>query len=339
MSIVFMDSVAHYSNVLDMMSRWSDVDSGNSSGYVSLASNARGGRRSFAISSYAGVVSYRLGHSTTVGTPGTEIYCGFDFFLDKTTLLVDEGYSFFGMTNSGGNLTTNVRLSTTLSLAVMSDGALALYSGTTQRAISDVGLIQPQTVHRIEMLASQNDAGSAKVWIDGLLAIDFAGDTYAGGGTADIKIIKFSGQRAAGDDVRFNFGNVVICDSAVGVGPEPADFPLGLVVVDALPADDAALDDTIPDGDDSFVSISAAGMNTYDVADLAGTPTILAAQAYATVRADGIASRRFELSVGATAQEFTAPGAPIYVTRIMPVDLADAAAVNAAQIGIELTDL
>ena len=340
MALVFMDNLTHYNAVEDLIHRWYNVDEGNTNNFLTFGDKARLGGRSISSISYSGAFDYELPHGHTVGEPGTEIYVAFDFYVDSPTLQPLEQYSFFGMLNSGTTDLAVARANSSLSLGLTASGSIVLYrtASTTKLTTSINPCIFPQTLHRIEVCGSQDNAGMAKVWVDGVLVIDYAGPTYNAGGVSDIKHIRFAANTSSTSNTRHHFGNFVICDRAPGLGSDLNVFPLGPVTIETLTAEHLDLDEVAFDKDATYVSIDDGRLHSYPVKSALGTTTALAAQAYVSVRSDDVLARRFELSSANSIGQFVAPVTHHYNMVNLNVDLAGLD-LSDATVDIRLTDV
>jgi hypothetical protein len=286
---------------------------------------------------------YRTPHAAGgVGTIANPIFTSFDLYIDKAFgANVPTAEGFFSIGASSDSSANGQRNNSTISLAITAAGNIQFYRGTTLLQTSTLALLA-LTQYRFEVAAALADTGGYfKLWVDGVSVFDFSGDTFVNSGTAEARLLKYSSNYATSDGIGFCYSSILIYDGTVGEGPRTA--PLGVVMIDALPSVDVALDDLPVDKDTTTVAFSTPGVTDYDVANLADNPTsIVAAQAVFYARTDGTVPRRakFRAVNGATvtqSPEVSVPASSAYLAYTIPFTPASAAEVNGLKVGVELT--
>lgn len=150
------------------------------------------------------------------------------------------------------------------------DWKIGLLRGASEIATSALTLSGTGTYHRIELKATVNNAGTAQVWVDGVLFIDFTGDTQATA-NATVDSYRLGNLQAFGSATTQDYDDLVIMDTTGSfMNDVLGDKKIVAVLADAegnysaftpsTGTDNAALvDDAAPDADTTYVSSATPG--------------------------------------------------------------------------------
>lgn len=285
--------------------------------------------------------AYRLFPSST----GASFSAGFAIRLSNFNSTVAASYAVYLGDSSVAHL----------AIGFTATGAIRLMRGTTLLATSALDWLAASSWGYIEIEAFLDDTtGTANVYVDGNLALTFAGDTR-NGGTATINRVGMStnypGSTAPNAGVNMDLDDVYINDSITRLGGSKIEVlrPSADVSVQWTPNSGAnnysRVNETLVDGDTTYVEAGTIGFqDLYDIPSLSSSPAIIhAVQVSSFPRKTDAGDRAINHTVksGAT----TSQGSDFYLSssyskyeRILNTDpntgLAwDNAAINALQIG------
>lgn len=308
MALIFADSFDSYSETADLTTKWDVNNSTSYNVFNSTAGRFGGGCL------VCGHDDYWLnkGILLTGGDPGTnDIIVSFSFMATSFTR---NSYSAFLQLNQSGDFSDGALSSLDgIGLAVVGT-TLTAYRGYTSFVTGTTELVLGSW-YRIEVrLATNNSGGVLQVWINGVLDIDFTGDTYDSGKDG-INVVKFGGQNTDGD---IYIDDVLIYDIT---GDAPNDV-LGDIRMETLrPTGDGDENDGTPssgtdhyamvdedgvnDGDSTYVSMSTAGdKELYDIGSLSYTPVkIHGVVVNLMARVDGTTPRTMKAKVKSATTE------------------------------------
>ena len=349
MALLFMDSMDLYGAVGDVLTRW-DIYNG---GFQ--ATFGRYGGKSLYMSSGAAIGKL---------IPATGDSIGNKLFMSAAVAMGTVAVGMIAQfADSLSNISSNA-INLHLSVQCAADGKVALTRGTTVIATSASVVFAPNIFYRIEIgnIYIHDTAGTAQVRVDGVLVIDFTGDTRNSTTSSSIVAVGWGG---GGPIQPFRVDDVMIWSSA-GATPNGVigDFRIDLATpnsngstINGTPVGVAsaylAVDEVgTPNNETDYVLDATAGnINLFGLSDLVGTPTtIFAVGVTVAGRSDNVGTRSVQAGVksGATTgwsgEDVVLPAQGAYAqrTQFFPLDPATGvawtpAAINAMEAGYKVT--
>lgn len=233
----------------------------------------------------------------------SSVFVGVAVRTDNNGAIANDFIMLYGDTGTTRHLA--VRLNTATSIQ--------LYRGDgTQLATATCPSFGSNAWHYIEISATIADSGgTAEVRVDGTSLISYTGDTKNGGTNTTIDMVRFTGN---GGNVSSYFDDLYICDST---GSAPHNTFLGDVrVISLSPTAAGSSTQFTPDTGSNYARVNeipysaanyvqsgtSGNRDTYAMADLTGTPTILAVQTCVVAKKTdaGAMSMKVAIKSGAT---------------------------------------
>lgn len=275
MALLFMDGFDHYDDA-DILQKWTNK---GGAGFTYWYIEA-GGRtdRCLRLSASSAVWVYK-----NISPGSATITAGFAFRAET----VDESQNFFTFRYSG---TSEMGLR-------VAGGYMRLYRGGTLVDTGSATIIAETWNHIVFEVYSHDSSGTAKVWINGELDINFSGDTRVSGTPDNIYLYASVNNDTSYDDMYILDNTGSINNSSLGDCKIETLYPDGAGNYSQWSPTGGAsnylcVDDAQPDDDSTYVATSGTDFkDSYTMDDLATAQgTIYAVQSCVFVKKDDAAT-------------------------------------------------